>query len=284
MNSVLTNPPLSTITALASPPVHQILREYQLDTYEEIPSAAVLNALAAKLGEQWQGPEFVAQGELTASTLYYEEIIAEQGIVPTREDNWHDLFNALIWLDFPVTKQYLNQLHMADIKKHGLHPRTPRRNRITHFDECGVVLAVPEDKLKLGNEILSLLANHQWTKGFVEHRAAWDSGVFPHMFGHANFEMMLNPFEGLTGKWLAVKVPEGYEKLGLNERKQVLDQCLLKRIQALGDFDTAKLLKPLPLLGVPGWHVNQTAALYNNRDYFRPLRHPQQSHAQLPLG
>lgn len=284
MNSVLTNRPLSTITDLAAPPVNQILNEYQLDTCDGIPSASALNALAANRGEQWQGQQFIAQGELTASTLYYEEIIAEQGIVPTREDNWHDLFNALIWLDFPVTKQYLNQLHMADIRQFGLHPRTPRRNRITHFDECGVVLAVPEDKLVLGNEILSLLANHQWTKGFVEHRTDWGRTIFPHMFGHANLEMMLNPFEGLTGKWLAVKVPEGYEILGVNERKQVLDQCLLERIQALGDFDTAKLLKPLPLLGVPGWHVEQTAALYNNTDYFRPLRHPQQPNVQLPLA
>jgi hypothetical protein len=36
--------------------------------------------------------------------LVYECRIWETGEVETRPDNWHDFFNALVWLSFPQTK------------------------------------------------------------------------------------------------------------------------------------------------------------------------------------
>ena len=41
----------------------------------------------------------------------YEVRIFETGEVQTRPDNWHDLFNALVWLAFPKTKAVLNRHH-----------------------------------------------------------------------------------------------------------------------------------------------------------------------------
>ena len=44
--------------------------------------------------------------------IYYEQRIFEQGLVPTRPANWHDFFNALIFLLFPQTKKEMNRLHV----------------------------------------------------------------------------------------------------------------------------------------------------------------------------
>ena len=49
---------------------------------------------------------FVAQTPaLLADGLHYEQRIAERGEIATREGNWHDLLNALIWLRFPRTEK-----------------------------------------------------------------------------------------------------------------------------------------------------------------------------------
>ncbi|RDV25273.1 DUF3025 domain-containing protein [Alteromonas aestuariivivens] len=230
------------------------------------------------------GPEFIDQGQIAADEeRYYEQIIYESGVIPTREDSWHDLFNALIWHEFPLTKRYLNTLHMQDIREYGVHPRTSRRHRLTHFDECGVVLAVPRQHLDRANRLLQALADHQWEWAFLECRKWWGEVVIPVMFGHANLEMLLEPFIGLTGKWLAVTVGEEFVCLGSMQQQQMLDVALKERIQALEDFQPPHILKPLPLLGVPHWYPQQQREFYANSDYFRPLRPGRPATSQLPL-
>ena len=39
-----------------------------------------------------------------ATAIEYESRIAETGEIATRENNWHDLFNALVWLSFPAPR------------------------------------------------------------------------------------------------------------------------------------------------------------------------------------
>ena len=47
------------------------------------------------------GPRFVAQdAALFGDGLHYEARIA-QGRIATRAENWHDLFNALVWASHP---------------------------------------------------------------------------------------------------------------------------------------------------------------------------------------
>jgi len=41
----------------------------------------------------------------------YEPRCYLKGEVPTRAHNWHDLFNALVWLTFPATKAVINARH-----------------------------------------------------------------------------------------------------------------------------------------------------------------------------
>ncbi|QPG04822.1 DUF3025 domain-containing protein [Salinimonas marina] len=266
-------------------PVKQVLSELGLAQLSTFPRAVQLNYIVdQRFREAWQGPEFVDQGQLNVSeTRYYEEIIAEDNCIPTREDSWHDLFNACIWLQFPLTKQYLNMLHVQDIRDHGVHPRTKRRNHVTHFDECGVILAVPHQYLQQANELLQQLASHEWLEALYFRRECWQQQIFAFVFGHANLEMMLSPFMGLTGKWLAVEVDDNFAHLSAFEQTQHLDQALLRRIRQLDDFNPPRLMPPLPLLGVPGWWTGQTEQFYRNTDYFRPLPAGKGTTPQLPL-
>jgi len=247
----------------------------------------VLNELTSKYYKQWRGPTFKGQSQFSENEKrYYETIISEDGVVPTREQSWHDLFNALIWLQFPKTKSLLNELHISDIEAYGVNPRTARRNRITHFDECGVVLAIEEPRpsgVESLEVFLQQLATHEWEQVFLANRGRWHAEVTPYVFGHANLEMMLNPFIGLTGKWLAVSVPQGFSELDKWQQRAVLDDAMSARISALDAFQITPLLKPLPLLGVPLWHSQQDAKFYQNKDYFRPLRQGAKPTKQLPL-
>ncbi|MEW9798144.1 DUF3025 domain-containing protein [Alteromonas sp. CYL-A6] len=274
-----------TLRQSAAPPVITLLDEMTLSTSSTFPSPQQLSRLAAQQHHgKWCGPEFVGQARLgDDETRYYETIIAEDGVVPTREDNWHDLFNALIWIQFPKTKALLNQLHREDILHHGLHPRTARRNHITHFDECGVVLAVPQQHVDEASQILYLLDQHCWSEAFLEAGNAWGRVLLPVVFGHANLEMMLNPFIGLTGKWLAVTVPDNYIVASAAAKRAMLDDALTTRIASLDYLQHRNTLKPLPLLGVPGWYQSQSPAFYRNTDYFRPRNPALPVTRQLPL-
>lgn len=272
------------ITLEAAPEVPKCLQQLGLLGCRAFPDAALLNRTATSLYDTWNGPVFRGQSTIPAGdTRYYEEIIYQDNVIPTRENSWHDLFNASIWMQFPLTKKRLNQLHVEDINREGLHPRTPRRNRLTHFDECGVVLAVEESQRGIGNALLGALASHAWQEVLWHQRELWLSVIQPFVFGHANLEMMLSPFIGLTGKWLAVSVPDGFSALPPSEQWQVLDAAMLSRIDALDNFQPQHILRPLPLLGVPGWWHEQSLAFYQNEDYFRPQRRHMPRTIQLPL-
>ncbi|GFD87914.1 hypothetical protein KUL152_01400 [Tenacibaculum sp. KUL152] len=280
----------SYLLSHASRPVTALLDEVGLLDSADFPTAGQLNDIVSSVHDSWRGPVFKGQSTFDNNdTRYYETIISEDNVVPTRENSWHDLFNALIWLQFPESKKRLNALHINDIECYGVNPRTARRNRITHFDECGVVLAVeqPEatDNIEANRieQWLTDLAHHRWQTVFVDNVDVFRRNITPIVFGHANLEMMLNPFIGLTGKWLAVSVPAGFSKMRPWQQRKTVDSSLVARITALDDFELAPLLKPLPLLGVPGWHHSQDSVFYQNTAYFRPLRQHAKPTVQLPL-
>ncbi|MDP5291749.1 DUF3025 domain-containing protein [Oceanimonas sp. CHS3-5] len=210
---------------------------------------------------------FVDDEAFAALGCYYEEAVA-RGQVPTRSANWHDFFGAMIWHLFPRTKALLNRLHMDDIHAHGARQRTPRRDRITHFDECGLVLAVPE-----GDDVEALLLAHDWQKLFLEQRSRWGNDWQPFIFGHALYELALSPFIGLTAKAVILPMPDAFFALPRNEQYGVLDRHLSDALQTRQLFDRPRPLRPLPLLGIPGWWpANEASSFYDNTDYFRPRR------------
>lgn len=278
--------PLNDNAGTVSPLVTRLLHQLHLSAHPQFPAAAQLNHCAhAYHDKAWPGPQFIDQQQLAADEArYYETIIAEDNKIPTREHSWHDLFNAAIWIQFPRTKMLLNQLHVHDIQRHGAHPRTRRRHHLTHFDECGVVLAIPTSQLAQGNEVLQALARHDWQQALVLQRDNWEKVIFARLFGHANYEMLLNPFIGLTGKWLAVEVPDDFGTAAPAQQNRWLDAAMVLRIDQLDGLQASGLLPPLPLLGVPNWHAGQTPAFYANTDYFRPRRPDRPLTGQLPLA
>lgn len=227
------------------------------------PTLAMLNQqLAAHLPVR-----FISDQEFEGWGCYYEQAVA-QGVVPTRANNWHDFFGAIIWALFPQTKSLLNQLHMVDINAFGLGKRTPRRDRITHFDECGLVLAVTDK-----GHVQQLLQQHDWQQLFITQRHCFGTCWQPIIFGHALYEQALAPFIGLTAKCVVLEVAPSFFQLSAAEQYAKLDPLLALELKRRALFDQPRPLLPLPLLGIPGWWpANEDPNFYQNKDYFRPRR------------
>lgn len=240
---------------------------FNLNSHSDWPSFEWLNGLRALKNLQGLDIRFTPNSELEDESRYYEAIIFETGQVPTREQNWHDLFGAFIWCLFPKTKALLNELHIQEIELHGTKQRSKKRNAITLFDECGVVLVVDND------EIIENLKSHEWLTAFHEQRAQWGTRYLPFMFGHANYEMMTEPFIGLTGKLVCIKVTSDFYTMDLQQQYQFIDEQLYTMIKEQGLLEDNKKMSPLPLLGIPSWYdENENKHFYDNIDYFRPKR------------
>ncbi|WP_214000987.1 DUF3025 domain-containing protein [Arsukibacterium sp.] len=248
---------------LQNPIFADLARRYPLAGYCDWPGLARLN--------QWlqHSPvQLVANEVLERDGRYYEQFIFDTGQVPTRLNNWHDFFGGCIWGLFPQCKTLLNQLHMTEIAEHGLQQRSKLRNKLTLFDECGVLICL-EPALR---QHADLLHTHQWQQSFVARRDDWWQGVKPVIFGHAIYEMATRPFLGLTAKCLFLDVPAGFSHWALTDAYSFLDEKLKQQFANGTLLLDNQQLTPLPLLGVPGWWFdNQHAGFYQNTAYFRPL-------------
>ncbi|TCI05499.1 DUF3025 domain-containing protein [Corallincola luteus] len=249
--------------------IYQDLRQLlPISAWQTWPDTEQMTALLPKptCNSHGKSIQFVCQSTLDACPdgIYYEQRILESGAVPTRPAHWHDLFNALIWSLFPKAKSLINQQHCDDIAKYGQKKRTPRRNALTLFDECGVIIAVADDHLS------QALKQHEWEALFWQQRDAWGKTIRPFVFGHASYESYLQPFIGLCGKALCLPVSADFFTLPLLKQYQALDQQLSLALSADLLADN-RPLSPLPLLGVPGWWPeNESREFYLNQDYFRP--------------
>jgi len=208
----------------------------------------------------------------------YEERVYKTGIVSTREQNWHDLFNAFIWLLFPKTKVLLNELHMQELKNQTGKKRTPARDAITHLDESGIIVASSDTAL------LKALKYHQWQQVFVQSRELWfnkegfDNENIPgqkqqigaFVFGHGMYEKAFKPFLGFTGKAYCLEVNNDFYQQDKMSQYRQLDQLLCQDIKEKNALSDACYLSPLPILGVPGWaQENESPDYYHNTRYFR---------------
>ncbi len=201
----------------------------------------------------------------------YEERVYKTGIISTREHNWHDLFNAFIWLLFPQTKCLLNELHMQELTKQPGKKRTPARDAITHIDESGIII------VSSNSDYLQALKEHQWQQVFVEARQHWfndgnsEYTISACVFGHGMYEKAFTPFIGFTGKAYCLEVEKDFFQLDRMAQYQQLDQLLCADIKHNNTLADSSRLSPLPILGVPGWAVeNEDPEYYQNTRYFRP--------------
>jgi hypothetical protein len=205
---------------------------------------------------------FVAQTpELLADGLHYEQRIFERGEIATRERNWHDLLNALVWLRHPRLKRALNARQVAEIARVGPKRRSRVQQALTHFDEAGIIVALRDPAL------LVLWDLHDWPGLFWRERVAWSDGrIEAIVFGHALLEHALSPVQMLTGKALVVQLPQNANV----ENALDVTAAAIEGGHALND---PQELRPLPLSGVPGWHADSgDEDFYRKAACFRPLR------------
>ncbi len=231
------------------------------------PTLAALNELAngSRISASADLPRFVAQTPaLLGDGLHYEQRIAERGQIATREHNWHDLLNALVWLRFPALKAALNARQVSEIAHVGTKQRSRAQCALTHFDEGGVVVLVRDPQLA------RLWDVHDWHGLFWRERSAWiEQRIQVIVFGHALLEHALRPDQLLVGKALGVLLPAGAEA---DAEKAALIQVGngIANGQLLTDPQD---LRPLPLSGIPGWHVdNASECFVRQAACFRELR------------
>jgi len=205
----------------------------------------------------------VAQSEVIKSfEEQYEPRVHLKRELQTRTENWHDFFNALIWLKFPVTKKMLNSLHyhQAKLRKAGSN-RSTLENRITQFDECGAIIVCNDQVL------LDLIENHQWHELFINQKQQFGRSLQCVVFGHAIFEKAINPYIGMTCHCILINDAQLLNDVNMG-KFEALDNKIATFWKNAHQTEDLKL-KPLPLLGVPGyWHL-QNSEFYKNSKYFR---------------
>ena len=205
-----------------------------------------------------------------AASAQYETHVFETGEVQTRPDNWHDLFNALVWLAFPRTKAVLNRHHCEEIRaRRGERLRGTARDVLTLFDEGGIVVAAADA------ELASLLREFRWKELFWRRRAQVQRSMRFYVFGHAIYEKALEPYKGVTAKALIVDAAPGLLEAPLGRQLSELDAGVADYFSTTQALASTRTLSPLPILGIPGWEpANAREEYYDDPSQFRPRRSP----------
>lgn len=224
-------------------------------TSPDWPSLQTLNAAMPIVGTR-----FVAQDQtLLNDGQHYETRIAEHGDIATRAENWHDLFNAMIWCRHPQIKQALNARQLAHIAAMGTSQRNRAQYALTQFDEAGAIVSIRDPSL------LELWDRHDWTALFHHHAASWQAGDIRivAVIGHALLEHALMPDLLLVAKCLVIRGDLD------------ADSCVAQVSAAIVDgrvLNDPLELRPLPLAGIPGWYPGQDATFFSEAECFRPVR------------
>jgi len=229
------------------------------------PDTATLSRCAAErcvVNTNGQAIHFVSANH-TNPALAYETAVYSMGTVATRSHNWHDFFNALVWLNWPKTKAALNALHI----RAGLSSvRSRPRDALTLLDESGVVVAYSEPAL------WNHLAHADWHDLFVRQRVAVCASMRFYLIGHALHEKALAPYPSMTGKCVPIFVPSDFFARDAEQQRLQLDAMLARQLLATPPQTPAQF-PPLPLLGIPGViAASELPDFYTNVKIFRPSR------------
>ena len=189
---------------------------------------------------------------------YYELHIADTGEVETRAENWHDLFNALVWITFPSAKASINAQHAAILEERGdaeARRRGPERDALTLFDEGGVIVACSDPALP------RLIVDFEWKELFWRRRAELAAKMRFFAFGHALYEKALEPYLGIVAKTIFVDAAADTAHADTLAAAHFADRSR---------FASPKSMAPMPVLGVPGWHPDSAReAFYDDPAHFR---------------
>jgi len=247
-------------------PLGDALRRLPADRW---PLHAELTALAGAITTSRGRPlRFVAPRERTdRERRYYELHIAATGEVETRAGNWHDLFNALVWVTFPRAKAAINAQHAAILEERGeaeSRRRSPERDALTLFDEGGIAVA------SSAPELLALMVTFEWKELFWKRREELMATTRFFTFGHACYEQSLAPYIGMVAKTVFIPVEESFLARPHGEQLARTDERLARHFSDRGNFPSPRVMPPMPVLGVPGWHPGTAAeSFYDDASHFR---------------
>jgi hypothetical protein len=266
----LLNSPLFT-------PLQPVIKRLDIDEFPQLKDwNSLLSGVYQGISVQNGLPlRFVAQerGKLGFESQY-EPRCYLSGEVQTRAINWHDCFNALVWLSFPKSKAAINARHYQALKemdKKIAGEITSQRGKVrdmsTLLDESGVIVA------SANSELSGLISSFKWKELFWQNRSQFGTELDFYLFGHGLYEKALQPYIGMTGQGLIVNVEKAFFKLPLTERLAQLDLCVADYLDNPVHCRSTRELHPVPLLGVPGWFEdNENESFYENTAYFRSGR------------
>ena len=200
--------------------------------------------------------------------------IYEHGEVQTREQNWHDFFNALTWFMFPRAKAAINARHYEELVEHRdvLYTRG-RRSSLEHalsiFHENGIAVVCSDPELS------HLMRRFEWKRLFWDHREAVQRHMSFFVLGHALYEKFLTPYVGMTGPSIIFDTTKDFWEQPPSKQRHKVDDWLTRDFTRPCAVAEPRQFSPFPILGYPGLvEDSETAEFYDNTDYFRPGRRP----------
>ncbi len=202
----------------------------------------------------------------------YEPRIFLKGEIQTRQHNWHDFFQVLIWRAMPKSKTIINQLHFQALKHRQeklsmSQTRGPIENALTQFDECGAVI------LSSDPQLLKLIEDFKWKTLFWQNRDEVLRNLRCIVFGHALYEKALQPYIGMTAHSVLISVDAEFLNQPPGRLVTETDDLLTHFFQDNSAIQSPQDFSPFPLLGMPNWHpANSKESFYENKNYFRPGR------------
>jgi hypothetical protein len=228
----------------------------------DFPRIADLNALLPPVAVNHAGKpiRFVPAGRLPG--VDYEEHIFKTGEVSTRERNWHDLFNALVWCRWPALKAAMNAMHRLHARSSREGKRGKVRDALTLFDECGVIVFSSDQN------VLRQFARRDWAAVFGSRP---EFGV--RITGHALLEKFTAPYKAITAHAVLLALDPASCGPAAEIPTRFLDEAVAGLLLEGRLFMAPAHLSPLPLMGLAGWWKEpQDAAFYADRSVFRPPR------------
>lgn len=203
---------------------------------------------------------------LAADGLSYEQRIGERGLIAMRRDSLHDLYGALMWLQWPCTKWAIHQAQLDGIRAVGPKQRTRRQQALTHIDEAGTVL------ISADRALIEALQAHDWLGLLTERRAQWERAQV-YVIGHALFELRhCRPHDLQASKVIAVHLCDaGWQLLDATQRLAMLDRRVAQAIASGQAAADPKDQSTLPLAAVPAWDTrNHDPEFIATAPCFRP--------------
>ena len=256
------------MSATFAHPAFELLLPWLSD--RDRPDVAQLNAIVDRLTVK----PWVQRGRLPArfeaaqgpkqKAFDYEQSIHDTGRIPLRPHDWHDAFNALCWIAWPILKSAMNALHTVHGARCGAQ-RGRVRDTLTLLDESGVIVLSADPALS------ALLASKQWKSLFFERR----DDVIRHMrfmvCGHALYDKLRAPYQSIAGRALIVPAQGVMLEADSPLRLQQSYADAMTASIVLGHRDDPPPTVAFPLCAIPGWWPgNDRGEFYDDTSIFRP--------------